>query len=72
MAHALFPLRGTSMGVCECGDLVDLPSAAIVSAAQPHCAGGLPAAGCRGRHSGRNAHFNQLTGLGAASDRAKQ
>ena len=58
MAQALFSLRTTSMEVYECGDIVDLPSAAIITAASRIAQGG-----CQGRRSGGNAHFDQLTAL---------
>ena len=47
MAQALFSLRATSMDVYECGILVDLPSAAMIAAAQPIAQGGATA-GIRG------------------------
>ena len=55
MAQALFSLRATSMEVYECGDLVDLPSAAIIAAASRIAQGG-----CQDQHSGRNALFDPL------------
>ena len=58
MTQALFSLRATSMMVYECGVLVDLPSAAIITAASRIAQGG-----CQGRRSGGNAHFDQLTAL---------
>ena len=58
MAQAMFSLRVTLMEMYECGDLVDLPSAAIVAAASRIAQGG-----CQGRRSGGNAHFDQLTAL---------
>ena len=58
MAQAMFSLRATLMEMYECGDLVDLPSAAIIAAASRIAQGG-----CQGRHLGRNAHFDQLTAL---------
>ena len=56
MAQALFSPRATFMEVYECGDIVDLPSAAIIAAASRISQGG-----CQGRHSGRNARFDPLT-----------
>ena len=56
MAQALFALRATSTKLCECEDLVDLPSVAIIAAASRIAQGG-----CQGRRSGGNAHFDQLT-----------
>ena len=56
MVQALFSLRATLMEMYECGDLVDLPSAAIIAAASRIAQGG-----CQGRHSGRNALFDPLT-----------
>ena len=56
MAQAMFSLRVTLMEMYECGDLVDLPSAAIIAAASRIAQGG-----CQGRHSGRNALFDPLT-----------
>ena len=56
MAQALFSLQATSMEVYECGVLVDLPSAAIITAASRIAQGG-----CQGRHSGGNARFDPLT-----------
>jgi hypothetical protein len=56
MAQALFSLRATSMKVNECGVLVDLPSAAIITAASRIAQGG-----CQGRHSGGNARLDPLT-----------
>ena len=56
MAQALFSLWATSMEVYECGDLVDLPSAAMIAAV-----GRIVQGGCHGQHSGRNARFDPLT-----------
>ena len=56
MAQALFSLQATSIGVHECVDRVDPPSAAIIAAASRIAQGG-----CQGRHSGRNARFDPLT-----------
>ena len=64
MAPALFSLRETLIEGYECGDLVDLPSAAIITAASRIAQGG-----CQGRHSGGNAHFHQLTATDQPAER---